>query len=112
MTMESSMVHPALLEPSANSEPRSRRLVRSPRFLIGKDRRGNWVVQDRAGLCGGLFVDRAEALRFAMRENGGRPQAVIMVPGTLELSVGPPAAPDIAVISVRRPHPIAAAKVA
>ncbi len=56
-------------------------------FLIGKDSHGNWVVQDEQGLCGGLFVNRTEALRFAMFENGNRPQAVIMVPGVFELNM-------------------------
>ena len=62
-------------------------------FLIGRNSRGNWVVRDQKGLCGGLFVDRAEAVKFAMFENGHRPQAVIMVPGILELDMsGKPAA--------------------
>jgi hypothetical protein len=56
-------------------------------FLIGRNARGNWVVRDQSGLRGGLFVDRAEALRFALFENGRRPQAVIMVPGVLELEL-------------------------
>ena len=56
-------------------------------FQIGKDSRGNWVVQDDRGLCGGLFVNRTEALKFAMFENGNHPQAVIMVPGVFELDV-------------------------
>ena len=56
-------------------------------FLIGKNRRGNWVVQDASGLRGGLFVDRTHALKFAMSENGNRPQAVIMVPDGLELDM-------------------------
>jgi hypothetical protein len=56
-------------------------------FFIGKDSRGNWVVQDQQHLCGGLFVGRAEALRYALFENGNRPQAVIMVPGVLELDM-------------------------
>jgi hypothetical protein len=56
-------------------------------FLVGRDSHGHWVVQDQNGLRGGLFVDRAEALKFAMFENGNRPQAVIMVPGVLELSI-------------------------
>ena len=60
---------------------------RSSLFLVGRNSRGNWVVQDQNGLCGGLFVDRAEALKFAMFENGNRPQAVIMVPGILELDM-------------------------
>jgi hypothetical protein len=58
-----------------------------PLFRIGKDSHGHWVVQDQQGLRGGLFVGRAEALKFAMLENGNRPQAVIMVPGVLELDV-------------------------
>ena len=43
----------------------------------------------RAG--SGLFINRSEALRFAMLENGRRPRAVIMVPGILEFSIGGPA---------------------
>jgi len=58
-----------------------------PRFLVGRDRRGNWVVQDREHRCGGLFVNPKEALKFAMFENGNQPQAVIMVPGFLELDM-------------------------
>jgi hypothetical protein len=70
------------------SEPPSTRTASLPRlFRIGRDSHGNWVVQDQQGLCGGLFVDRAEALKFAMFENGNRPQAVIMVPGVLELDM-------------------------
>jgi len=57
----------------------------SKRFLVGKNSRGNWVVQDQDRLCGGLFVDRAQALRFAMFENGRHPESVIMVPGVFEL---------------------------
>ena len=68
-------------------EPPSSSRSNSSLFLIGKNSRGNWVVQDQKGLCGGLFVDRAEALKFAMFENGNRPQAVIMVPGVLELDM-------------------------
>ena len=62
-------------------------------FRIGKDSRGNWVVQDERGLCGGLFVDRTQALRFAMFENGNKPQAVVMVPGVFELDLNRNAAP-------------------
>ena len=56
-------------------------------FLIGKDSRGRWVVQDRNGLRGGLFVSRADALKFALFENGNRPEAVITVVGVLELDM-------------------------
>jgi len=68
-------------------EPPSTSPSKSSLFLIGKNSRGHWVVQDQSGLCGGLFVDRTEALKFAMFENGNRPQAVIMVPGVLELDM-------------------------
>ncbi|HZM07933.1 MAG TPA: hypothetical protein VFC11_05695 [Methylocella sp.] len=69
-------------------EPPLRPQSRCSLFFIGTDRHGNWVVRDQAGLYGGLFVNRSEALRFAMLENGHRPQAVMMVPGNLEFSMG------------------------
>ena len=70
------------------SEPPSSRLASPPRlFEIGRDSHGNWVVQDQEGLCGGLFVDRAQAMKFAMFENGNCRHAVIMVPGILELDM-------------------------
>jgi hypothetical protein len=67
-------------------------------FRIGRDSHGNWVAQDQQGLCGGLFVDRAEALKFAMFENGNCPQAVIMVPDIIEL--------DMSSKPHARPHPL------
>lgn len=69
------------------SEPPSPNSSASSLFMVGRDSHGHWVVQDQSGLCGGLFVGRAEALKFAMFENGHRPQAVIMVPGVLELNM-------------------------
>lgn len=68
-------------------EPLSGASSRLPRFLIGKDSHGRWVAQDQRGLCGGLFLSRTEAIRYAMFESGRRPQAVIMVPGVLELHI-------------------------
>ena len=68
-------------------EPPSCNNSKSHLFRIGKDSHGCWVVQDESCLRGGLFIDRAEALKFAMFENGHRPQAVIMVPGILELDM-------------------------
>ena len=68
-------------------EPPSLSNTRPPLFLVGKDSHGRWVAQDQSGLHGGLFVDRAEALKFAKFENGNRPQAVIMVLGVLELDM-------------------------
>jgi hypothetical protein len=58
-----------------------------PLFMIGRDGRGSWVVQDLNGVRGGLFVDRAEALRYVRFENGNQPQAVVAVSGVLELDL-------------------------
>ena len=72
-------------EREKETEPPS--CLRYPALLIGQDSRGNWVVQDQSGARGGLFVDRAEALKFARSENGNRDHAVVMVSGTLELNM-------------------------
>ena len=70
------------------SEPPSpERSAASNIFLVGRDSRGHWVVQDERGLCGGLFVDRSKAIRFAMDETGKRPQAIKLVPGVFELDM-------------------------
>jgi len=61
--------------------------LRAPLFTIGQDRRGNWVVKNQKGLCGGLFVDRDAALRFVRAENGYRPQAVVIVSEVIELEM-------------------------
>ena len=68
-----------------NSEPPS--CPKPPLFMIGQDGRGNWVAQDQSGVRGGLFVDRAEALRYVRFENGNRPQAVVTVSDVLELDL-------------------------
>ena len=74
-------------------EPPPSSSSKSSLFLVGRDSHGHWVAQDPSGRRGGLFIDRAEALKYAMFENGHRPQAVIMVPDILELdmSAKPPA---------------------
>jgi hypothetical protein len=76
-----------------HTEPPSPNLCsKTSLFLIGRDRERHWVVRDPQGLRGGLFVDRAAALKYALFENGNRPQAVVMVPGILDLD--PRAAPS------------------
>lgn len=67
------------------SEPPS--WLRPPVFMVGQDRRGNWVVQDQKGMRGGLFVNREAALRYVRSENEFKPQAVVMVSGDFELDV-------------------------
>jgi hypothetical protein len=63
------------------SEPPSRLSV----FMIGQDSRGNWVVRDQSGLRGGLFVVRAQALRYVRDEAGNHSKAVVFVNGPFEL---------------------------
>jgi hypothetical protein len=58
-------------------------------FLVGQDSRGNWVVQDVRGRRGGLFLDRAHALKFARFENGGDAATVIMMKAPFELDMRP-----------------------
>ncbi|MBA5806107.1 hypothetical protein [Rhizobium changzhiense] len=38
------------------------------RFTVGRDRSGRWIVHDRDGLVGGLFINEAAALHFAAGE--------------------------------------------
>jgi hypothetical protein len=71
----------------SNGEPPSTSRSASSLFLIGKNSHGHWVVHDPSGLHGGLFIDRAHALKYAMSENGNRSRAVIMVPDVLELDL-------------------------
>jgi hypothetical protein len=65
-------------------------------FLLGQNRRGNWVVQEQSGRRGGLFVSRAAAFKFALFENGNRPELVVAMPGHLELDLSVNAFPAAA----------------
>jgi hypothetical protein len=84
--------HPLLKGTSVmnKGEPPSQCLARYCPMLVGRNGRGHWVARSQDGLCGGLFVNRAEALRFAFFENGHRPDAVILVTGNLELALAEP----------------------
>jgi hypothetical protein len=64
------------------------KIEKTPLVLIGQNRRGNWVAKMKHGLIGGLFINRAAALKFALFENGNHPEAVVAVPGVLELDMG------------------------
>jgi hypothetical protein len=56
-------------------------------FLIGRNSRGNWVPQDQRGRRGGLFVNRAAALKYALFENGNQPHLVVTIPGNFDLDL-------------------------
>jgi hypothetical protein len=75
-------------------------------FMIGQDSHGNWVVQDKAGTRGGLFVDRAEALRYIRSESAR--YAVMTVTGCLELDISAPAVMAPAVMAPARSFSVSA----
>ena len=54
---------------------------------IGKNARGQWVAQHQNGLYGGLFVNRADAVRYALFENGHQSEAISAVGCILELDM-------------------------
>jgi hypothetical protein len=63
--------------------------------FIGKNSRGNWVAQEQSGLYGGLFVNRAQAFKYALFENGHHPETIVELSREIELNMGgQPAAPD------------------
>jgi hypothetical protein len=84
------------------SEPPSQCLARYSPMLVGRNSRGHWVARSQDGLCGGLFVNRTEALRFALFENGHRQDAVILVTGNLELALNDPTSVSESGESVRQ----------
>jgi hypothetical protein len=44
--------------------------------FVGRNSRGQWVAQEQNGLFGGLFVNRAQALKYALFENGRHPETI------------------------------------
>jgi hypothetical protein len=56
--------------------------------FIGKNSRGHWVAQQQNGLFGGLFVNRAQAIKYALFENGHHPETIIETSGEIELDMG------------------------
>jgi hypothetical protein len=73
--------------------------------FIGKDRGGRWVAQEQNGLYGGLFVSRAQALKYALFENGNHPETIVELARDIELDMGgkPPASDAFAAgMSARR----------
>ena len=56
--------------------------------FIGKNSRGQWVAQEQNGLYGGLFVNRAQAVKYALFENGHHPETIIELPREIELDMG------------------------
>jgi hypothetical protein len=62
--------------------------------FIGKNSRGNWVAQEQNGLYGGLFVNRAQAVKYALFENGHHPETIVELSREIELDMGAKAPSD------------------
>ena len=56
--------------------------------FIGRNSRGQWVAQQQNGLFGGLFVSRAQAIKYALFENGHHPETIVELSRGLELDMG------------------------
>ena len=70
-----------------DDKPPSSNCLKSSLFLIGKNSRGNWVAQEQDGLYGGLFTNRAAAVRYALFENGNHPETLVAVSREIELDM-------------------------
>ncbi len=56
--------------------------------MLAWNKRGQWVAQEQNGLYGGLFVSRAQAVKYALFENGHHPEAIIELARNIELDMG------------------------
>jgi len=85
-----------LVEPPSCSSP-------SAIVFIGKNSRGNWVAQQQNGLYGGLFVDRAQAVKYALFENGHHPETIVELSREIELDMsGKPSSANTLAAGARR----------
>lgn len=69
-------------------EPPSCSSAASAVVFIGQNSRGNWVAREQNGLFGGLFVNRAQAVKYALFENGHHPETIVELPRIIELDMG------------------------
>ena len=69
-------------------EPPSCSSAASTIVFIGQNSRGQWVAQEQNGLYGGLFVNRAQAVKYALSENGNHPETLVELPRRIELDMG------------------------
>ena len=75
------------VEPPSCSSP-------SQIVFIGRSKGGHWVAQEQSGLYGGLFVNRAQAIKCALFENGHHPEMIVELSREIELDMGRNTASD------------------
>ena len=56
--------------------------------FIGQNHRGDWIAQEQDGRYGGLFVNRAQAIKYALAENGHHPETIVELSRKIELDMG------------------------
>ncbi|NOJ44590.1 hypothetical protein [Bradyrhizobium australiense] len=66
-------------------EPPSR-IPAASTVLVGRNRAGNWVAREQNGLFGGLFLSRAQALKYALRI-GHHSESIVELAQEIELDV-------------------------
>ncbi|MDE5466224.1 hypothetical protein [Bradyrhizobium sp. CSS354] len=62
------------------------RIPAAGRILVGRNRRGTWVARDQNGRFGGLFVNRAQALKYA-RRIGQHSESIVELAEEIELDI-------------------------
>jgi hypothetical protein len=55
--------------------------------FIGRNSRGHWVAQEQNGLYGGLFINRAQAFKYALFENGHHRETIVELSREIELDL-------------------------
>ncbi len=58
-----------------------------PLFYIGQNRRGFWVAREAEGRCGGVFLLRRSAVRFARKESAPDGCAMMFLNERIELDL-------------------------
>lgn len=66
----------------------------APIVFVGRDHHGNWVAREQNGIFGGLFMNRTQALKYALHENGHHPETIVELSHEIELDIS--ANPEIA----------------
>ncbi len=66
---------------------KNRHLVRPTSLSSDVTAGGNWVAQEQNGLFGGLFVNRAQAMKYALFENGHHPETIVLTANIIELDM-------------------------
>ena len=85
-------------------EPPSCNMPAPALVFIGRNGDGQWVAQEQNGLYGGLFVSRAEAMKYALFENGHHPETIVELARTIELDADGRLAPvGLLLASGKRP---------